>query len=344
MTTEESGRLRAWKGRALRLEVPLTIYLELTHTCTWRCRFCANRQQADPAPMNHDEWADVLDEARELGCLTVVLTGGEPLAHPSFFDIARHARSLHLALKVYTNGSLVKDRSAASLAELQPLAVELSLHGATSATHDAATQTPGSFGSLRRAVELLLACGVRTVLKTPMTALNEDEIGAITELAARWGVPLVVDPMLTPRDDGSLGPLQLSPSPGAVARWFDRMAAAGGLTSPRRQPGGTNCGLGRTTLAIGPSGEVYPCIQWKHETLGNVRTESLTNIWRGSAMRRRLAEMAEQVNTELLEHGGPASRHPYCPALAARTTGDPLVPDAVFRAHAELAENARGRQ
>src|SRR5947207_1591546 len=131
-----------YKRNALALAQPLSAYLELTYRCNWRCVFCYNPRHFDRAGLSAAEWIAVLDELRRLGTLTITLTGGEPLAHPEFFEIATAARERAFAIRVFTNGALIDEAAADHLARLDPLVVELSLHGASAATHDAATGTP----------------------------------------------------------------------------------------------------------------------------------------------------------------------------------------------------------
>jgi len=64
----------------------------------------------------------VLDGLRELGTLYVTLTGGEPLTHPEFLEIARGARQRAFALRIFTNGALVTEATADAIAALRPMA------------------------------------------------------------------------------------------------------------------------------------------------------------------------------------------------------------------------------
>jgi MoaA/NifB/PqqE/SkfB family radical SAM enzyme len=333
--------LVALKQAALRLAQPLSVHLELTYSCNWRCVFCYNPRHFDRARMGLDEWTRVLDDLRELGTLTVTLTGGEPLSHPEFLAIARAARHRGFALRVFTNGSLVDEPMADGIAALHPLSVEMSLHGASPDVHERATGRPGSFAAMFSGFERLRRRGAPLLLKTPLTNLNEHEMDGMVALAQGLGVPLRIDPMLTPRDDGDRGPLAFSASPSAVQRLMARLAAIGRVPSARRVEGGTNCGLGRVTLAVDPEGNVYPCVQWRHTSLGNVRTTRLRELWRSSPERREAAAVATRANEVLLEMGGPVSRFPFCPALAMQRTGEATRPDAVVLEHAEAAEEAR---
>jgi len=312
--------------------------------CNWRCVFCYNPRHFDKAGLTGDEWIRVLDELRGLGTLTVSLTGGEPLAHPDFFRIAEAARERAFAVKVFTNGSLVDPAAADRLASLRLLAVEMSLHGATAAVHDRTTGRPGSYAAVWCAVDALRARGVPLLLKAPLTLLNEHEIEGLVAAAAARAVPLRIDPVITPRDDGDATPLQYAPSPDAVRRLMTLLASQGQLpTVSGRADREWNCGLGRMTLAVDPEGGVFPCIQWRKSAMGNVRKTSLRAIWSESPVRAEAVEVSRAANERLRELGGAAARFPYCPALAFQESGDALVPGASFLSNAAAAEEARAR-
>jgi len=329
------------KLRALQLAQPLTVQLELTYTCNWRCVFCYNPRHFDRTRLSGAEWIAVLDELRALGTLTIALTGGEPLAHPDFLAIARAARDRAFALRIFTNASLIDDRMASDIAALPPLAVEVSIHGATAAVHDAATAKPGSFEAALAGIGRLLERNVPVLMKTPVTSMNEHEIDGIVALSKRLDVDLQIDPHITPRDDGSLEPLQYAASRDAVRRVIAMGLGSGPIPSAERTKGGANCGIGRLTLAIDAEGNVFPCMQWRVRPIGNVREAPLRTMWHDSDVRRDVAAMAVEVNDALLSQGGALATYPFCPALAMQETGDPTVPDASFRIRAEIAAELR---
>ena len=329
------------KMAALERAQPLSASLELTYRCNWRCVFCYNPRRHDRRPLSVAEWCSVLDDLRALGTLYVALTGGEPLVYPGFLAVARAVRERAFVLRVLTNGALVTEVMAAEIAALRPMAVELSLHGATAQTHDRATATPGSFDAMLRGLDRLLARGVGVVLKTPLTRLNEAELAGMRRIADERGVPWRVDPVLTPRDDGDAGPLAYRASDEATEQVFRELASLGQLPQEDRAEGGTNCGLGRTTLAVDPEGNVFPCLQWRRAPLGNVRVTPLRDMWAGSAERLLAASVARAANDRLVEKGGALASFPFCPALALQRTGDPLQPDETHRAQAEAAARVR---
>ena len=336
-----AGGFLAYKRRALSRAVPLSVHLELTYACNWRCVFCYNPRHHDLTRMSLAEWEPVLDDLRTLGALSVALTGGEPLRHPEFFGIAAAVRARALLLKVYTNGSLIDDETAERLAALDPRGVEMSLHGSTPEVHDAATGRTGSFQALWEGLRRLRARGVALRLKTPLTRLNEHQLDEMIALARDEGAAYTLDPTITPRDDGDRGPLSYAPSADGVARVMSRLRAAGRLPTTEREEGGVNCGLGRLTLAVDPEGNVYPCLQWRRSTLGNVRQRRLIELWDGSAQRQQAAEVSRAANDKLVRLGGAAAQFPFCPALAMEASGDPLALHEDFLRQAEAAEASR---
>jgi MoaA/NifB/PqqE/SkfB family radical SAM enzyme len=329
------------KQVALERAQPLSASLELTYRCNWRCVFCYNPRHHDLRGLPTERWLSLLDELRGLGTLYVALTGGEPLTHPDFLEIARGVRERALALRVLTNGALVSEALAAELKALRPMAVELSLHGAGALTHDRATATPGSFEAMLRGLDRLLARGVAVVLKSPLTRANEDEMDGMRRIADERGVPLRLDPVLTPRDDGDPAPLAHRASPAALARLYRALAEAGQLPHEQRVEGGVNCGLGRTTLAIDPEGNVFPCLQWRRAPLGNVRERALGAVWRESEERAHAAATSRAANERLRVAGEALAAFPFCPALALQSTGDALRADESHVEQAEAAARAR---
>ncbi len=331
----------AVKRAALARAVPLGAHLELTYKCNWDCVFCYNPRRHDQAPLAFEEWTQVMDDLRTLGTLTLTLTGGEALTHPRFGDLARAARSRHFALRVFTNGALVTEKRADELAALGLFALEMSLHGSQAEVHDRATGRPGSFAAMWQGIERMGRRGVKVTLKTPLTHLNEDDLDAMIALAAEHGLSLRVDPTITPRDDGDRSPLQYRASAAGIERMMRTLARHGQMPElAERSEGGTNCGLGRLTVAIDPEGNVYPCLQWKKTSLGNVRRTRLVDLWSGPE-RAAAAQVASDANDMLVRRGGAEATFPFCPALAFQETGDPLTPDPLFRIKAEAAARVR---
>ena len=299
----------------------LSVLLELTYACPFRCVFCYNDRRGAGRPLETERWEAALEEMAGMGVLFLTFSGGEPTVHPAFFRLGRKARELGFVLRIKTAGSHLGDTAIRRIREeLDPFVVELSLHGATPATHERQTRVPGSFGGLLRAVEAFRRAGQRIELRTVLTRYNEHEIEELFALADRLGAPLLVDPVVTPRADGDPSPLALAASTAGVRRLGELLArraaavpesADDGCPSPR---GRRHCGAGTSTLAVDPSGDVLPCVEWRLP-LGNLRRSTLREIWESSpvlwAVRRRNERARETVAGQRPEEAAA-----FCPALA----------------------------
>jgi radical SAM protein with 4Fe4S-binding SPASM domain len=95
----------------------------------------------------------VLEEATGLGCLTVRLTGGEPLLREDFSEIYMHARRLGMKVLLCTNGVLLKEELADLFHRYPPgEPVEVTLYGMTRERYEAVSREPGSFDAAMKGV------------------------------------------------------------------------------------------------------------------------------------------------------------------------------------------------
>lgn len=283
--------------------------------------------------------------------LNLVLTGGEPLAHPDFLRLGRRARELGFVLRIKSNGHALRGALARRIKEeIDPFVVELSLHGARAETHERQTRVPGSFERLLANIREMLALGFRLKLNSTLTAWNEGEIEEMHALADALGVRLNIGSEVSPRDDGDRNPLAISASPEGLRRLFELQLARArrtGAPVAAAQPSPVferdadeglplapdkHCGAGSSTITVDPYGNVYPCVQWRR-AVGNLQERSIKEIWAGSAALedvRRLTADAKKLVDGLGERGPLLS---FCPGAAAVSAGSPvkLYPAAVKR-------------
>ncbi len=316
-----------------------SVLVELGYRCNLDCVICYNDRAEPGVPLQRDQYLRLLEDLAALQVLTLTLSGGEPLLHPDFWAIGRRARALGFVVRIKSNGLALGETVARRLRdEIDPFIVELSLHGATPATHDRQTQVPGSLVRLLDNVGTLQAAGQRLKFNSPLTAWNEGEMPAIFALAAALGVPLSVDTRLTPRDDGDLSPLDLTASLAGMRSVMDLQRAAAASQNPAATreeaitPGESchHCGAGAATLAVDPGGQVYPCVQWRR-SIGSLHEHSVAELWHGS---RELAEVRGVTQAVKQQFAAwPAEERPagFCPALAEQRTGSPLTLDPEVR-------------
>ena len=336
---------KTWKENIL-----YSVLVELTYACNLDCVFCYNDRSIAGEPLSTEQHLTLLNDLAEMQVMNLVLSGGEPLAHPDFFTIGARARELGFVVRVKTNGhSLREGRAQRLVDEIDPMVLDISLHGARAATHDRQTRVQGSFDRLMKTLPELRRLGLRLKLNCTLTRWNEGEIEQVFAIADGLGVEVEFNPNVSPRDDGNRDPLRLSPSREARLRLFEILLERR-QGAPRRQeassggvpiPSDKNCGTGSSTLTIDPVGNVLPCVQWRRP-VGNLHRQSIREIWAGSLELARVRRVASDAKKLVEQHGPDGRLMSFCPALAELHTGDPLkiYPDA--RERMELLAQAEG--
>jgi MoaA/NifB/PqqE/SkfB family radical SAM enzyme len=279
--------------------------------------------------------------------MTLVLTGGEPLAHPDFFMLGRRARELGFVVRLKSNGHCLRGGTVRRIQqEVDPYIIEISLHGACAQTHDRQTRVPGSFDRLMTNLRELRDLGMRVKLNCTLTRWNESEVESIIELADHLGIRLQISPEVTPRDNGERDVLGLAPSTMGIRQVFRLRASRARSTETDKvqvalgreadegliTPDEKYCGAGSSGIAVDPFGNVYPCVQWRRP-VGNLQDESIQEIWsqseRFSDVRNELVEAEKLVRSY-----GPKGRLlGFCPGLAMELSGSPtcIYPEAEQR-------------
>jgi radical SAM protein with 4Fe4S-binding SPASM domain len=323
--TYQATALRTWNDNIL-----FSALVELTYRCNLDCFFCYNDLALAGEPMRLRDYQRFFEDLASLSCLHLTLSGGEPLAHPDFFDVARKGRELGFVLRVKSNGHGLRGHVLRRLKdEVDPFVVEVSLHGAGPETHDRQTRVEGSFTRLLANLSEMKAAGLRFKINGTLTRWNEREIEAMFAIADGFGAPLTIDPEVTPRDDGDRSPLEISASPEGLRRLAEhrarRHAAAAGTILRRGEPelpafdSKKHCGAGSSGIAVDPFGNVYPCVQWRRP-VGNLHQRSIRDIW----LANRELEEVRRLSVVVKERVASAGISSFCPGAAESLTGSPI--------------------
>lgn len=133
---------------------PLLMQVELTEACNLRCKFCYNSQK----PRYNKEIFKMLEILADQGVMQVNLTGGEPLAHPQFFEILERACELFPNVVILSNGSLMSEEALEKIHSYDVTSVNISIHGDES-SHEELTQVKGCYQKSIDAIKYYLEKG-----------------------------------------------------------------------------------------------------------------------------------------------------------------------------------------
>ena len=274
----------------------LSLFLHLTYRCNLGCAHCYTADKSEGlAEMSTERIKGLLDELADMGGLGVTISGGEPFLRDDCLELIAHA-SRRLAVRILTNGTLIGEREARSLAELGAR-VQVSVEGPDAEVHDA-IRGPGTFAQAMEGVERLrrAGCGPRLNLCATITSRNLATLPDMIGLAHRLEIPQVryLPLRMEGRAKETRQALCADLTSEDYARFFrflfrerpgeplgvDVSPGLSGLMlhTPVRGELEQWCSIGRQ-LVITPYGEVYPCVLFMEEPylLGNIRESSLAN-------------------------------------------------------------------
>jgi AdoMet-dependent heme synthase len=316
-----SGLAVKMAAKALKLNVPLSVHLDLTYRCNERCVHCY-LDHDDHGEMTTAEIKDLLDQMADAGVFYLTLSGGEILMRRDFFEIVEHARARTFCIKLKTNGVLIREKEAERLRVLGVESVQISVYSHRPEVHDAVTKMPGSFRQSIEAVRFLRKQGLHVTMANVLMVQNAQDYSGVKALAAELGASFTMDPTITPMMDGNRSTLELNVDKAALKEVFRDEALVGDVEEFCAPPLGVDeealdmlpCSAGHTACYVSPYGDVYPCVQFPLPT-GNVRTTKFLDIWRDSPQFKevRSITLRDMPSCSQCTHGATCTR---CPGLA----------------------------
>lgn len=181
-----SGDPARFPGAGAAVSPPVVVW-HMTGACNLRCKHCyALADASNLRTMSRGEVIDFLDRLAVIRPHSLLLSGGEPLAHPDFFEIVDRAVSLGLHVSLSTNGTLIDAGAARFLKNRGVGYVGVSLDG-TGRIHD---DFRGINGAFIKAVEGICALrnagcrvGLRFTMARPLLPNVFDIMNLAQELA-----------------------------------------------------------------------------------------------------------------------------------------------------------------
>ncbi len=292
---------------------PVVVW-NITRRCNLRCLHCYSDSNADffPGELDDQECRNVIDDLAEFGVPAVLLSGGEPLMRPHFFELAAYARDRGLRLTLSTNGTLISRSAAMRIQELGFSYVGISLDG-IGGVHDHFRGKDGSFARAMLAFRNCREVGQKVGLRLTLTRhtvrelenilafVETEEIprvcfyhlvysGRGSELEAlspgesRSALDLIMDRVEKWHSEGVQREVLTVDQPADAAYLLMRLERRNSEEAARARKllewnGGGSSGSGVGIGNIDTQGNVHPDQFWQSVTLGNVRDQPFSNIW-----------------------------------------------------------------
>ena len=202
MTVEELKRSQlesvAWHREELRKDPALTwLFFEITDRCNLKCRHCGSSCTTAGQSLTVCDVDSTLKKIHG-SKPTVCLTGGEPMLHPDFFEIAECVRDNGFAWGMTTNATLIDEAAADRLRQAGMSTVSVSLDGMEK-SHDSLRQREGAWRLALRGLECLQKAGFAPQVTTVLHQDNFDDLDPLYDLLCEMGIsswrPINVEPI-----------------------------------------------------------------------------------------------------------------------------------------------------
>jgi len=295
---------------------PVVIW-NLIRRCNLTCKHCysISADKDFAGELSTAEVFRVMDDLKAFKVPCLILSGGEPLLRPDFFEIAKRSKELGFYTALSSNGTLI---DAAMMKQIAPIDfdyVGISLDG-LGATHDKFRRMEGAFAKSLAALRLCRAAGLKVGVRFTLTQDNFADLPGLLQLVedeeidrfyfshlnyagrgnknrkddahhrmTRQAMDLLFETCWRYQQKGLKKEFTTGNNDADgvyLLHWVRRKfpqspELAAHVEAKLKQWGGNASGV--NVANIDNLGNVHPDTMWWHHTLGNVRERRFSEIW-----------------------------------------------------------------
>jgi radical SAM protein with 4Fe4S-binding SPASM domain len=283
-----------------------SMQIELTSRCNERCVHCYIPHENKITDIDPMLFYDVLDQCRNMGLLNLTLSGGEPMLHKNFCDFLRKVREYDFSINILSNLTLLNDDIIAEIKANRISAVQASLYSMNPDIHDSITKLPGSFDKTMNAILKLIENDILLQISCPTMKQNKGCYADVLNWAQEHKLRSSTDFIMMARYDHTTGNLDNRLSLKEAEAVINDIVInsieyqreiSGNDFEERNQRDRSNdlvCGVCVSNICMVANGNVYPCPGWQDYVCGNLREQSLQDIWENSPKVKYLRDLRKK--------------------------------------------------
>ncbi|MFH1229020.1 MAG: radical SAM protein [Candidatus Aenigmatarchaeota archaeon] len=186
--------------QALGIWGPKTVEVEITNKCNMRCKMCDRWQWIKSNPklskeMSLEQLKKLFSEMKSIGTEKILLSGGEPLMRPDFKEIIKSIRSHGMKVTIVTNGTLMDDGIASTLAGAGAETI-FSIDGSDAGIHDLSRGVKGTWVKAMDGISMIVSANAKVRrgsvgINYTVQPLNAHDAYDVVELADKLKVDFI---------------------------------------------------------------------------------------------------------------------------------------------------------
>lgn len=183
--------------------IPIGGTFELSPACNMRCEMCYARMDSahieeQGGLLRGKRWLAIAQELCDMGCMFLLLTGGEPLLYPDFREVYTGLQEMGFILTLNTNGTLIDEAWADFFAEHPPRRINITLYGTDEDMYESLCHYRAGYGRTIQGIRLLRERGIAVKMNVSLTEKNKAGFDGFYEQAQSLGIPVEVDSYMFP--------------------------------------------------------------------------------------------------------------------------------------------------
>ncbi len=292
---------------------PLVVF-NITRCCNLDCLHCylKSKNKKYEGELTTGQIKKTIDSLAGINIPILLLSGGEPLAHKDIFEIIKYAKSRNIRVGLSTNGTLITESVAKKLKESKIDYVGVSIDGAQK-LHDKFRNLPGAYDMSIKGIRNSQQAGLKTGVRFTISKVNAPDLPAVLDMCVKEKIRrfCMYHLVYTGRGEEMVSLDMDNVQRREVIDFliertleykkkkidFEILTVdnhADGIHiynylkkhNPKvseevlgllRFHGG--CSAGSKVVDISPTGDVFACQFWQHETLGNIKEKDFKEIW-----------------------------------------------------------------
>ena len=235
------------------------------------------RFESRKSEMSTEELIKLIAELRKSSCLSIVVTGGEPLIRKDIYKILGLVFSSGILCVLFTNGSLINENFISFSKKHIFRKIIISIYGMSPRTYQNITGNSKNFNIVFRNILKLLKNKIEFTLSFITMKHNFHEAEVFRAFCVKNNIKHNFNYYIHSNfsQPGSASSLRISPEDVVKLGQKERIKLNGYHLDHNRSGRQMQCNAGLTNFAISPFKEIYPCAIFPYKFIDLRKTQLL---------------------------------------------------------------------